>query len=99
MRKECHEAQTLRTLSMYFYAKSVFSISGVSFARLLKTSKSSLYIYFIPLCGKQYNTIAGKNYIHCISIDILSEFYVKINIFWVDSEWKISTLHDESIII
>ena len=54
---------------------------------------------YVESYGKQYNTIAGKNNIHCISIDILSEFYVKINIFWVDSEWKISTLHDESIII
>ena len=36
-------------ISIYYYAKSIYSISGISFARLLKTSKSSLYIYFIPL--------------------------------------------------
>ena len=35
--------------SIYYYAKSVCSISAVLFARLLKTSRSSLYIYFIPL--------------------------------------------------
>ena len=39
---------------MYFYAKSVYSISAVLFARMLKTSKNSLYIYFIPLWYNVY---------------------------------------------
>ena len=46
-------------ISIYYYAKSIYSISGISFARLLKTSKSSLYIYFIPLCIDIVGVIDG----------------------------------------